>query len=106
MTLYLKIRELVEEITEIGDAIDLIIALERKFDMRGATYTRDDVNMAFRDYLESYEQDPRDMTDDEWSVFASGWLWSKGYADIMGQDMRTAIVDDLYELKIINGVDF
>jgi hypothetical protein len=99
--LYIRIRELIAEIDSPGDAIDMIIALERKFEMRGSTYTREDVNDRFRDHMSVYAEDARDMTEEEWLKFADGWLWTRGYSEVMGQDMLTAITDELYELKLI-----
>jgi hypothetical protein len=99
--LYIRIRELIAEIDSPGDAIDMIIALERKFDMRGSTYTREDVNDRFRNHISVYAEDARDMTEEEWVTFSEGWLWSRGYAEVMGEDMLTAIADEFYNLKLI-----
>ncbi len=104
--LYIRIRELVNEIETIGEAVDLIISLERKFDMRGSTWTREDVNSRFRDYLSIYDHEERDMTDEEWKTFSEGYLWSKGYGDLMNAGMHDAIADSLYELKLVEGIDW
>lgn len=87
---------ILDEIDE-ADAINLMIRIEQKFQMRGCTYQRCDVNDRFRNHVEMYGEPVRDMTDAEWDRFRDSWLWRKGYADVMGSGMTEAIDDALEE---------
>lgn len=95
----MRLSTCISELQTEGEAIDAILAIERKFDMIGSTWTRGDVNERFGDIRESLGHARRDMTDEEWDTFRNGSLWRKYYQEHCGS-MNDAIVDEIYYLNL------
>ena len=96
-----KIDSLVSHIDNMDDVINTLIALERKFDIKCAVVTRDDVNEEFSQCHEFDGDGAREMTDADWDKFASEWFWRKGHSEIMWDGVSDAIRWDLREAGII-----
>lgn len=95
----LRLNACIQEIADESEAIDAIIAIERRFHMVGSTWTRGDVNERFGDMYENIGLPRREMSDAEWDTFRSGGLWTKYYYEYCG-NMNDAIVDEFYTLDL------
>lgn len=96
-----KFDALVTGINSLDEAIDTIIALERKFDIRCAVVTRGEVNEEYSQCHEFDGDGARNMSDDEWEKFAHEWFWTKGHSEIMWEGVSDAIRWDLRDAGLI-----
>ena len=93
-----------DEIVEFASAITdrpqlwlLLSELERRLDVRFCMVTRDDVEYEFGAANDGH----RTMDMSEWEQFKKEWFWSKGWGDVMFEDVSTAIRFDLREAGLI-----
>ena len=94
-------QSIVEAVADVGEALDILYALERKFPMRISVVTRTDVEDEFRSILECEGIEPRDMTEDEWQRFAGEWFWRKGHSEVMYDGVIDAVRSDLRYTEIV-----
>ena len=88
-------------ISDEGQAIEAICALERKFGLVVSAVTRYDVECEFHSLLENDDTPMRDLTDEEWDLFRSQWGWRKGIRQAMWDEVPGMIRDDLIEAGLI-----
>lgn len=81
-------------ITNVDEALNAIIAIERQFDLCSVCYTPDDV----RDHYETIYERP--MSDEQWVAFRNSWYWRKGLGDSMSEQGWETIgygMDDVFD---------
>ena len=81
-------------ILTVDDAISALIAIERRFQLDGATFTPGDVRGAYETVFE------REMGDAEWEAFAASWFWRKGLGEMMserGWEVISSGLDELFD---------
>lgn len=84
-------------VSNIDEALSVIIALERRFDFTSAVIMRDDVNDQYVQMWEAEGEEPKDLTDEQWETFKNGYFWRKAAEELMWEGVPEAIRADLID---------